>query len=91
MRKWILRWLFGSNAKDFDDMFRITCECHASCKKLLQSNEFMLERYKTISSEQLEFLNALKDAPNIPDLMRAIILLLTESRIKDDKKEDAHG
>ena len=80
MRKWILRWLFGSDAKDYDDMFRIACECHLNCKKMLETNSLLLEKYKYISDEQIDVLRALKDAKSIPDLWLEVMRIMKESR-----------
>lgn len=80
MRKWLLKWLLGSDAKDWHEMLEIVVTCYKSCKELLENNKFLLERYNAISDEQNKFLNALKDAKNIPDLMLTVIKVLKESR-----------
>ena len=78
MRKWILEMLFGSDAGSWNDMFKIALECHESCKKLLKSNEFMLERYKEISSKNIALLNAIAAATNIHSLQKEVAFMLRD-------------
>ena len=80
MRKWILKWLLGSDAKDYHEVIGIAVELRKHCETLLEDSKFLLERYKAICDEQNAFLGALKEAKNIPELMLDVIRILQKSR-----------
>ena len=90
MRKWILNWLFGSNAKRWEDMFKIACECHVECKEMLNSSRFLLEQYKAISDEFIAVLNVLQNATDIRDLRVGVLKVLNKPKenTPDENKED---
>ena len=80
MRKWILRWLTGCDDEDWHDMFKIAVSSHESCKKMLETNKHLLEKYRAVCEEQNAVLRAVSDSENIPELMLKIIAIIMKER-----------
>lgn len=77
MRKLILKWLLGSDAKSWQDMFRIACECHKNSGQMLDSCEYLLDQYKRTSGKLIAIMDALKDATDLYYLRRKVLEILT--------------
>ena len=83
MREVILRWLIGGEAKSWKEMFRIAVDCHESCKKVLEREKYLIERYSAIVDRE----NAiLEEVINSFDLqMRAnVFKILKDADVKMD-------
>ena len=62
MRKWILSLLLGGDAKSWKEMFRIACECHESCKKILEREKYLIERYSANIDRENAILKAVSNS-----------------------------
>lgn len=86
IREWILHWLLGSEAKSWKEMFRITCECHASSKQMIDSAGFLLEEYKKVSDEYVAVLNMISEESDIYNLKARVTRFLNENLAKKEEE-----
>lgn len=85
IREWILHWLLGGEAKSWEDMFHIACECNADCGKLYESNNLLLEKYKELSDEYLAVLNAVCQEDDVWKLKAAVTEILKRRYEKQEE------
>lgn len=89
IREWILHWLLGSTAKSWEEMFHITCECHASSKQMIDRAGFLLEEYNKVSDEYVTVLNMISEESDIYNLKAKVSRFLNEKRSKKEEDESA--
>ena len=77
MRKLILKWLLGSDAVRWQEMFNIACECHKNSGNMLDNCQYLLDQYKKISGQLIAIMDALKDATDLYYLRRKVLEILT--------------
>lgn len=90
IKKWIRDWLFGGDMADFDTMFKIAVDAHESCKKLLSSNELVLEKYgiligkyEAVTKQLLDVVQKVGRESNI----NSIQFDVREILLRDEQKE----
>ena len=88
MRKWILSLLLGSDAKSWKEMFRIAGECHESCKKILEREKYLIERYSAIVDRENAILKAVSNSSDWQLKAEVIEILNSDAKI-DGGKQDA--
>lgn len=90
IKKWIRNWLFGGDMADFDTMFKIAVDAHENCKKLLSSNEIVLEkysilvdRYEAVAKQLLDVVQKVGEESNVDSLRFDVMEIL----LRDKQKE----
>lgn len=82
MRKFILRWLLGGDAKSWKEMFIIACECNENCKRMTEISKRWFARYNTIYEKQIAILEAVKDSFDL-QLKAKVVEILNGSEKMD--------
>lgn len=91
MRKWILHWLFGSDAKRWEDMFKIACQCRADCNRMLEIVESLMKSNDNLFNEHIAIINAVKDATDLFYLkMKVLAILQAKTNNKMDDSQSEH-
>ena len=88
MHKWILSLLLGSDAKSWKEMFRIAGECNESCKKILEREKYLIERYSAIVDRENAILKAVSNSSDW-QLKAKVIEILNSDAKMDGGKQDA--
>ena len=95
IKKWIRDWLFGGDMADFDTMFKIAVDSHESCKKLLKSNETVLEnfaafvnRYEDITQKFLDVIQKIREENNI-DSKDVVVIGVSDGGLSPEVKLNA--
>ena len=88
MHKWILSLLLGSDAKSWKEMFRIAGECNESCKKILEREKYLIERYSAIVDRENAILKAVSNSSDW-QLKADVIEILNSDAKMDGGKQDA--
>ena len=83
MRKWMLSWLLGSDAKSWKEMFRIAVECHESCKKILEREKYLIERYSAIVDRENAILQAVRNSHDL-QLKAKVVEILKDADVKEE-------
>lgn len=91
MRKLIRNWLFGGDAKSWDDMFKIAVKAHESCIRLLKSNEYLLERFKDVSDRNIALLDAIASSTDIYQLKKTVSCMIDEWQKERGMNDDPHA
>ena len=81
MREAILRWLLGSDAKSWKEMFRIACECHESCEKILESQKQLIERYRAIVDRENAILEAVRNSYDLQVKANVVEILNSDAKM----------
>ena len=82
MRKWILSLLLGSDAKSWKEMFRIAVECNESCKKVLEREKYLIERYSAIVDRENTILEAVRNSYDL-QLKAKVVEILKDADVKE--------
>ena len=82
MREVILRWLLGGDAKSWKEMFRIAVECHESCKKILEREKYLIERYSAIVDRENTILEAVRNSYDL-QLKAKVVEILKDADVKE--------
>ena len=89
IKKWIRDWLFGGDMADFDTMFKIAADSHESCKKLLKSNEIVLEKYgilvdkyEAVTKQLLDVVQKVGEESNVDSLRFDVMEILLRDKRK---------
>ena len=90
MREVILRWLIGGDAKSWKEMFRIAVECHESCKKILEREKYLIERYSAIVDRENAILKAVSNSSDW-QLKAEVIEILNSDAKMDGGGENANA
>ena len=88
MRKWILSLLLGGDAKSWKEMFRIAVECHESCKKILEREKYLIERYSANIDRENAILKAVSNSSDW-QLKAKVIEILNSDAKMDGGDQDA--
>ena len=88
MREAILRWLLGSDAKSWKEMFRIACECHESCEKMLERQKQLIESYRAIVDRENAILEVVRNSYDL-QLKEKVVEILNSDAKMDGGKQDA--
>ena len=88
MRKWIMSLLLGGDAKSFKEMFRIAVECQESCKKILEREKYLIERYRASIDRENAILKAVSNSSDWQLKAEVIEILNSDAKI-DGGKQDA--
>ena len=83
MREVILRWLLGGDAKSWKEMFRIAVECHESCKKILEREKYLIERYSAIVDRENAILKAVSNSYDL-QLKSKVFEILRDEDVKEE-------
>ena len=84
MRKWILSLLLGSDAKSWKEMFRIAGECHESCKKILEREKYLIERYRASIDRENAILKAVSNSSDWQLKAKVIEILNSDADVKEE-------
>ena len=82
MREVILRWLIGGDAKSWKEMFRIAVECNESCKKVLEREKYLIERYSAIVDRENTILEAVRNSYDL-QLKAKVVEILKDADVKE--------
>ena len=83
MRKWILSLLLGGDAKSWKEMFRIAVECHESCKKIVEREKYLIERYSAIVDRENAILKAVSNSSDWR-LKAKVVEILRDEDVEDE-------
>ena len=83
MRKWILSWLLGSDAKSWKEMFRIAVECNESCQKVLERQKYYIERYSAVVDRENAILEAVRNSYDL-QLKAKVVEILKDADVKEE-------
>ena len=86
MPEWILSLLLGGDAKSWKEMFRIAVECHESCKKILEREKYLIERYSAIVDRENAILEAVINSSDLQ--LKAKVVEILNIDAKMDAKEE---
>ena len=89
MRKWILSLLLGSDAKSWKEMFRIAVECHESCKKILEREKYLIERYSAIVDRENAILEAVRNSYDLQLKAKVVEILNSDAKMDGGKQNAA--
>lgn len=89
MRKWILNFLLGGDAKSWEEMFRIAVECHESCKKILESEKYLIERYSANIDRENAILEAVSNSSDWQLKAKVIEILNSDAKMDGGKQNAA--
>ena len=81
MRKWILSLLLGGDAKSWKEMFRIACECHESCEKILERQKQLIERYRAIVDRENAILEAVRNSYDLQVKANVVEILNSDAKM----------
>ena len=80
IRKWILRLLFGSNAKSWNEMFIIAVECSETCERTLNREAYLIGRYSKVVDRENQILDAIKNSSDFQLKLRVLEILNENSK-----------
>ena len=86
MRKWILSLLLGCDAKSWKEMFRIAVDCNESCKKVLEREKYLIERYSAIVDRENAILEAVRNSYDL-QLKAKVVEILNSGAKMDGEAE----
>ena len=81
MREVILRWLIGGDAKSWKEMFRIAVECNESCKKVLEREKYLIERYSAIVDRENTILEAVRNSYDLQLKAKVVEILNSDAKM----------
>ena len=89
MREVILRWLIGGDAKSWKEMFSIAVECHESCKKILEREKYLIERYSANIDRENAILEAVSNSSDWQLKAKVIEILNSDAKMDGGKQNAA--
>lgn len=88
MRKWILSLLLDGDVKSWEEMFRIAVECHESCKKILEREKYLIERYSANIDRENAILEAVRNSSDWQLKAKVIEILNSDAKMDGGKQDD---
>ena len=87
MREAILRWLLGSDAKSWKEMFRIADECHKSCEIILERQKQLIERYSDVVDRENAILEAVINSSDLQLKAKVVEILNSDAKMDGGKTD----
>ena len=81
MRKWILSWLLGGDAKSWKEMFLIAVECSESCKRILDREKYLIERYSAFVDRENAILDAVINSSDLQLKAKVVEILNSDAKM----------
>lgn len=88
LRKWILKWLFGSEVERFYKALKLTDDCYEGFKKAYETNERLVQDYKELSETYLEILEVGSEVNDSEEFRWKVIEILKNKRSVQMDGED---
>ena len=89
MRKWILSLLLDGDVKSWEEMFRIAVECHESCKKILEREKYLIERYSANIDRENAILKAVSNSSDWQLKAKVVEILNSDAKMDGGKQNAA--
>lgn len=88
MRKWILSLLLGGDAKSWKEMFSVAVECSESCKRILEREKYLIERYSAFVDRENAIMDAVINSSDLQLKANVVEILKSDAKMDGGKQDD---